>query len=163
MKRPLFLLLVTTLCLLLAAPAVMAGRHFFQTKLIGYDEVPALSSTGHGTFSAEINRTDTQIDFTLTYADLSAFAAAAHIHIAQPGVAGGVMAFLCGGGGKPACPASPATVTGSIVAADVVGPAAQGIAAGDFAAVLAAMRAGRSYANVHTINFPAGEIRGNMK
>ena len=39
---------------------------------------------------------------------------------------GGVSAFLCGGGGKPACAGGVAT--GEIVAANVLGPAAQGIA-----------------------------------
>ena len=56
-------------------------------------------------------------------------------------MAGGVAVFLCGGGGKPACPAS-GTVTGTIVAADVVGPAGQGITANEFAEVVRAIRHG---------------------
>jgi hypothetical protein len=72
-----------------------------------------------------------------------------------------VAAFLCGGGGKPACPQS-GTVTGTIVPADVVGPATQGIAAGEFGELVAAIRAGRTYANVHSSKFPAGEVRGQI-
>ena len=72
--------------------------------------------------------------------------------------------FLCGGGGKPACPAAPSgSVTGTIVAADVVGPAGQGIAATEFAEVVRAIRHGATYANVHTPTFGNGEIRGNIK
>jgi hypothetical protein len=45
----------------------------------------------------------------------------------------------------------------------VIGPAGQGVAAGEFAEVLQAIRAGAAYANVHTTNFPAGEIRGQVE
>jgi len=83
------------------------------------------------------------VAFTLEYADLTGPPAAAHIHIGQPGVNGGVSVFFCGGGGKPACPASNSgTVTGSISAADVVGPLAQGFVVGDITPVIAALRAG---------------------
>src|SRR5262249_60439298 len=89
-------------------------------------------------------------------------AGVAHIPFGQSRVSGGVMAFFCGGGGKPACPAAGVPVTGTIVAADVVGPTAQGINAGQFAEVVRAMRAGNSYANVQTSTFPNGEIRGHV-
>ena len=72
-------------------------------------------------------------------------------------------AFLCGGGGKPACPATGGTVTGAIRAADGIGPAGQGIAAGEFAELVRAMRAGKTYANVHTSpTYAGGEIRGQI-
>ena len=71
--------------------------------------------------------------------------------------------FFCGGGGKPACPASNSgSVSGTITAADVVGPTAQGFVAGDITPVIAALRAGFTYANMHTTKFPVGEIRGQI-
>ena len=73
------------------------------------------------------------------------------------------MAFLCGGGGKPACPgAASGTVTGTIVAADIQALPAQGIAAGEFNEVVAAVRAGVTYVNVHTSTYGNGEIRGQI-
>jgi len=67
------------------------------------------------------------------------------------------------GGGKPACPAATSgTITGTVAAADVVGPAAQGVVPGDFANVVRAIRTGNTYANVHSALFPAGEIRGRV-
>ena len=69
---------------------------------------------------------------------------------------------ICGGGGKPACPNSEATVTGTVNASNVIGPAGQGVTAGQFDEVIRAMRDGLSYANVHTTTFAAGEIRGQL-
>ena len=107
--------------------------------------------------------TDTTITFKLDYADLTGPPGAAHIHVGQKGVNGGVSVFFCGGGGKPACPASNSgSVSGTITAADVVGPTAQGFAVGDITPVIAALRAGFTYANMHTAKFPAGEIRGQV-
>jgi hypothetical protein len=77
-------------------------------------------------------------------------------------VSGAVAAFLCGGT-KPACPAAGGTVSGTIVAADVLAIPAQGLAAGDLAGLLKAMRAGVTYANVHTATFGSGEIRGQIR
>ena len=78
---------------------------------------------------------------------------------------GGVMVFFCGGGGQPACPATTSgTISGAITAANVLAVPAQGIKAGDLAAVMRAIRAGASYANMHTPpNFPGGEIRGQIR
>jgi hypothetical protein len=133
----------------------------FRAHLIGYNEVPANNTPGHADLALTV--TDTTIAFTLTYADLSGPPGAAHIHVGQIGVNGGVSVFFCGGGGKPACPASNSgTVTGTIAAADVVGPAAQGFTAGNITPVIAALRAGLTYANMHTASFPAGEIRGQI-
>jgi hypothetical protein len=133
----------------------------FAARLIGFNEVPVTNSAGHGELT--FTMTSTQITFKLVYANLSAPPAAAHIHVGQTNVNGGVAVFFCGGGGQPACPAATSgTVSGTITAANVVGPAAQGYNAGDLASVEHAIRAGVAYANMHTANFPAGEIRGQI-
>jgi hypothetical protein len=136
-------------------------RRTFLTRLEGFDEVPAVSTTGRGTFRARLS--GSTIEFELSYAGLSGPATAAHIHFGQKDVNGGVSAFLCGGGGKPACPGgTSATVTGTIVAADIVGPADQGIAAGEIAELIRALSLGTAYANVHTGAFRNGEVRGQI-
>ena len=53
-------------------------------------------------------------------------------------------------------------VTGTVTSADVIGPASQGIAPGEFGELVRAMRAGITYVNVHSTMFPAGEIRGQI-
>src|SRR5262249_58966494 len=106
------------------------------------------------------------ISFTRSCSGPPGNPAAAHIHFGRSRVNGGVMVFFGGGGGKPACPAATAgTATGTITAAGIVGPAAQGILpapAGQFADVVRAIRTGNAYANIHTATFPGGEIRGRV-
>jgi len=45
----------------------------------------------------------------------------------------------------------------------VIGPSGQGIAAGEFAELIRAIKGGRTYANVHSRSFPGGEIRGKIQ
>lgn len=151
----------------LLAPEV-GSAETARADLDGYNETPlTLSSPGSGEFKAKIRGDgDTAvIEYVLTYRDLPTLVTQAHVHLGRPAITGGISFFLCsnlgnGPAGTQACPASPATVTGTITAAQVVGPAGQGIAAGEMAEVLRAIREGATYANVHTTQFPGGEIRG---
>jgi hypothetical protein len=132
-----------------------------KAKLSGFQETSlTLSTTGHGSFRVKIRSSG--IQYTLKYEDLEADANAAHIHLGARGLTGGVIAFLCSGGDKPACPAREGTVTGVIDSADVIGPAGQGIEPGALQEVIRAIRAGAVYANVHTSKYGGGEIRGQV-
>lgn len=143
------------------------GGGSFATRLNGYNEVVgpgSISTVGRGLFRARIDNSAKTITYRLTYV-LENPATQSHIHFAQRHVGGGVIAFLCGGGGKPACPAgvsAPATVTGTITPADVIGPEGQGIERGSFDELVRAMRAGATYVNVHSSRWQAGEIRGQL-
>lgn len=167
------------LCLLLTLVGVLPSiartqngqptLHKFKADLIGFDEVPSLSTPASGTFRMEIDPTDTSFDYELSYSGLVGNVTQAHIHIAQKDVNGAIMVFFCtnlgnGPAGTQLCPGPNAgSVTGTITSADVVASAAgQGIAAGEFAEVLRAIRAGRVYVNVHSTVFPTGEIRGQL-
>src|SRR5207249_2291973 len=137
-----------------------AGR--FNANLTGFQETPTLSSRGHGDFTVRLT-SPTTLEYQLSYSELEGGSVLfAHIHLGERHIMGGVSAFLCGGGGKPACPAS-GTVTGTITPANVIGPVGQGIAAGEFDELIRAMRVRATYANVHTTQFPAGEIRGQIR
>ncbi|MBI2884314.1 MAG: CHRD domain-containing protein [Candidatus Methylomirabilis oxyfera] len=149
--------------MLFTAGPTMAAQQFGAHLNGGQETNPStISTTGTGFFFATLNDAATQIDYTLVYFSMEAPVTVAHIHLGAPGVTGGVAAFLCGGGGKPACPDSGVFLTGTIVAADVVAVTGQGIAAGELAELVQAMRAGLTYANVHTVLFPPGEIRGQI-
>lgn len=127
-----------------------------------------VSSVATGSFDATIDDGAGEIDFTLSYSGLEGDIRQAHIHFGQRSVNAGISAWLCEtetnpspSASTPTCPQS-GTVTGTITALEVIGPAGQGIAAGEFGELVAALRAGRAYANVHTSKFPGGEIRGQI-
>lgn len=140
-----------------------------SATLTGPGEIPAVSTPGQGSFSAQINEGG-WVDWTLSYSDLQADIAQSHIHIAQPFANGGIVVWLCkttqmnAPAGTQDCPAPRAgTLSGTFDANDVVAVATQGISPGDFEEVVAAMRSGLAYANVHTAQSPGGEIRGQIK
>ena len=138
-------------------------KHGLRAKLKGASEVPAISTVARGKFKADIR--GEEIHYTLSYSGLEGPVRFAHIHFAQEDVNGAVVAFLCGGGGKPACPQS-GEVTGVITPADVMatsGPPDQGIAAGEFGEFVTAIKRELTYANVHSDKFPSGEIRGQIE
>lgn len=142
-----------------------AGGSRFHAVLSGYQEVPAVSTPASAKFKARLD--DGVVRWRLSYRDLEGAVQQAHVHFGQPDVNGGVSAFLCSNlagapAGVQACPAAPATITGTIEADDVVGPTEQGIEPGELDELLSAMRAGVTYANVHSDKFPNGEIRGQI-
>src|SRR5262249_29128398 len=137
------------------------GPNHLRVDLSGFEEVPAISTTGHAHLDLRIDDDAETITFEMTYADLegvgttpfvtNGVVTASHIHVGARGTSGGVSVFFCGGGGKPACPTISGTVSGVITAADIVGPAAQGINPGEataFAELARAIRAGLTYANI---------------
>jgi hypothetical protein len=156
------------------------GGRSFNAKLSGFEEIipasfsagppptfageaGAVSTTGNGRFSARVREDPLRIEYRLHYEDLEgATTTQAHIHFGQKHTVGGVSAFLCGGGDKPPCDAREDTIDGTIDAADVIGPAGQGIAAGELPELIRAMRNGATYANVHTSTWQGGEIRGQI-
>jgi hypothetical protein len=147
------------------------GKRKIDVRLSGYEEtLVALSTTGNGHFRARINKDETEIAWELSFGDLEGTVTQSHIHFGARAQTGGVSVFLCtnlgnGPAGTQACPASAPEsnpLTGVATAADVIGPAAQGIAPGEFAELLAAIRAGVAYVNVHSTKYPGGEIRAQF-
>jgi CHRD domain len=164
--------------LVLASVGIAGGGkgRSMETKLIGYEEVPAISTAARGKIKLKIRNGSTgTIEYRLSYSGLTTPATQAHIHFAQKGVNGGIVLWLCGTtalpgpAGTPVCPAgntaNKETVSGTLDATDVQAVATQGIGPGELLEVLAAMKAGVTYANVHTAvgtGFPGGEIRGQL-
>jgi hypothetical protein len=132
-------------------------------------EVPAVSSPeARGTFVADIDAAGRAIDYELTFSGLQAPIWMSHIHMAQPGVNGGIVVWLCGTAANPGptgtqvCPQS-GTISGTIRPEHVQQVTSQGIAAGDFDEVVRALRGGLAYVNVHTQQSQGGEIRGQIR
>jgi hypothetical protein len=148
---------------------VAAGPKKFSESLIGYEETPSsVSTTATGTFDARISNDESRIEWELSYSDLEGAVQQAHIHFGQKSVTGPIVVFLCtnlGNGpvGTQPCPAPPATISGTIVAADVTNLANErGISAGELDEFIQAIRAGVTYVNVHSTRWPGGEIRSQL-
>ena len=145
------------------------GSGQIRENLTGYEETPlTLSTPGEGEFRAHVDRRNEEIDWELSYANLESAVTQAHIHLGAPAITGGISVFLCtnlgnGPAGTQACPPQPAEIEGTITAVDVIGPTGQGIAVGEFDELVDAIRAGATYANVHTENRQGGEIRAQIE
>jgi hypothetical protein len=130
------------------------------THMSGANETPPRPSRAQGQLVLRLED-DGTLAFKLLAANIEDVTQA-HIHLAPPGVPGPVIAWLY--------PAAPPAVhipgrfdgvlaAGIITDADVTGPlAGQGVAS-----LVAAIRAGNAYANIHTILYPPGEIRGQVR
>ena len=168
-----------------------AGGNRLSTDLSGYNEVHfnfnpgnattppsaslrgAVSTNATGTFTARIDDDTQTIQYELSYSNLQGTVTQAHIHFGQPHTVGGIVVWLCqttsamnpspnSNNPTPTCPQS-GTVTGTIGPADVLTATGQGLQAGEFAELVRALRAGVTYANVHTSpDFGQGEIRGQI-
>lgn len=169
---------VLKLCLVvfvLMSPLVFAqGFKVIMETLTGYEEVPSVSTVGNGQFRARISNDETSIQWELSYSSLEGAIQQSHIHLGQPGVNGGISVFLCtnlGNGpvGVQACPAPPATISGTINASEVspnipatAAARTQGLDTGEIAELIRAMRAGATYVNIHTVRWPGGEVRSQI-
>lgn len=158
-----------------SAIAFTDGFRRIREFLRGFEEVPVVSTVADGEFRARISNDQTQITYELSYEDLESAVQQAHIHLGQKGVNGGITVFLCtnlgnGPAGTQLCPPSPATITGTITAADV-SPAIpatlaarnQGLNTGEMNELIRAIRAGKTYVNVHSTDRPGGEIRSQIE
>jgi hypothetical protein len=177
-------LLLTPLIGLGSIAIALAGedhRDRFATHLSGYNEVHfiggppaalrgAISTPAKGTFKARIDDRGDIIHYELSYEGLTGNVTQAHIHFGQRHTVGGIVVWLCNATAAippevrdltPACPPS-GTVKGTITPAQVLTVDGQGIAAGEFEELVDAIRAGRTYANVHSSTFGPGEIRGQI-
>jgi len=170
--------LVAVPFILLGAPANAAKANVtnFHGTFSGFEEVGALNAETGAIFSPnakatvdlDLNRAARTITFKLTFSGLSAPVTQSHIHFGKRHVPGGIMVFFCtnlnnGPAGTQMCPAGGGTVTGTITGGDVRPLPGQHITAGDFDALVAVLDSDSAYGNIHTTNFPAGEIRAQIR
>jgi hypothetical protein len=172
MRRIITLTTIMVLVVASAAAALTDNRlRRIKEFLTGHKEVPVISTTGRGTFTASINREGTEIKYQLKYSGLEGTITQSHIHFGPPNNTGNISVFLCSNVGAPAgvqvqpCPVDPepGEIEGIITADDVIGPVGQGIEAGALGELLDAIRDGKTYVNIHSSKWPAGEIRSQIE
>src|SRR2546426_9248082 len=171
MRKPLLLVAVSA-----ALAASTAGADDkIHARLIGFQEVPAVSTQATGTFEATISPNGDAIDYDITYTGMQGTVTQSHVHVGQRSVNGGVVLWVCGTtlnvpgvtntpgpAGTPTCTSPNGHFTGTWMAANVQTVTAQQLG-GNIEEVITAIRAGAAYANVHTLISPGGEIRGQIR
>jgi hypothetical protein len=151
--------------------ALADGGGGIREELTGYEEDPlTISTPATGDFHASLQSKAKGISYRLSYSDVPSEVLQAHIHFGGRHQSGGIAVFLCsnlgnGPAGTQLCPNGKGTqsVRGVIKAADVIGPAGQGIAAGEFDELLDAIANDVTYVNVHSTDYPGGEIRAQIE
>lgn len=160
--------LFVAVVMVLALSGVAAGATVYSTPLNAASEVPPNESLARGTAMFKVSDDGTEIQYRLLVANIENVVAA-HIHLAPAETNGPVVAFLFG----PAAPGggsfSGVIATGTITAANLIGP----LTGQPLSALIDAIEAGNAYVNVHTNDgdpttpggpgdLPGGEIRGQL-
>lgn len=133
----------------------------FEAELTGDQEVPAVDTATTGMAEVNVNEDMTQADFEVRVDDGFAVTQS-HLHCAPAGENGPVIAFLFGhipGGFDVDGDLAQFTLTDANIL-----PAGQSCdtPVHDIASLTEALRDGIIYANVHTVAYPDGEIRGQL-
>src|SRR5215510_16095965 len=133
---------------MLAALGLISGRAQavivqYQANMTGAQETPPNGSPGTGTVNFDFDTVSNVLTLTSgNYMNMLATVTASHIHNGPPGVAGPIIIPLANTGGLSGTLSMPPT---ALTAAQVT-----------------ALQAGNLYVNVHTSQFPGGEIRGQI-
>ena len=145
----------------LAASSVPADAASYSANLSGFEEAMPVLSNGEGSLRLDVDARHQTVNYTLVYSGLTSNVLQVAIHFGKRQGVGGTLVFLCGPVAiAPACPIAGGTVNGVIAPAAILAIPNQNVPAGDFEALVLAIVSGTAYANVQTVNFPSGEIRG---
>jgi CHRD domain len=161
--RSLRTLVAVALAILVTLPLAGCGGddddgETLRADLSGENEVPPVSGTTGARMTFEVKENATVIEYSVKVAvpALADFLGA-HIHLGDPGVNGPIIfAFKA-----PTGTQTPFELKGQLTATDLIPNPAGGISS--LSDALAAIRAGKTYANVHSKAHPGGEIRGQIQ
>ena len=158
-------------CHLLAAIAVVSSgilscggssgpSNTFGAQLTGANEVPAVSSTATGTVSLTLN--GATVNYTVSATGLSGDARQSHIHVGPANSTGPVVVDFLAISPAPAGTAT--SFSGSFTVANIKNPTNPPLnpPVVTLDDLIAQIRAGNAYANIHTAAHPGGEIRGQL-
>ena len=151
---------VLSLFLLVATTVALAASRNYRTHLSGAYEVPVRDTQAQGQAILQLNEDGTELHYKLMVANIENVLQA-HIHLGPPEATGPIVPWL-----YPSAPPAqliPGRVQGVlgegvITEANLVGP----LAGQPLSALIEALENNNAYVNVHTTQFPPGEIRGNL-
>lgn len=154
---------IMSLLVVLLAPVVAQAQDevvVFVTKLQGLQEVPPVETKARGYAAIEVDdsRTNLEFEWVVRGGNNILGAAGAHIHCAPVGENGSIAAFL--GGVVEGGLQGEVEMAGTLTDQNVIEDAGCG---SNIAELVDAMLAGNTYVNVHSLDFPGGEVRGQIK
>lgn len=152
--------LLVLVVLLATTGVAWAAAGNYRAHLAGGFEVPPVDSRAQGQAIFQLNRDRDELSYRLIVSNIENVTMA-HIHLAPAGENGPVVAWL-----YPSAPPpqlipgrfNGTLATGVITSADLVGP----LAGMELSDLVDAIEAGNAYVNVHTSQYPAGEVRGQI-
>ena len=152
-QKVLAVVLLAGLLSVSAGTAYAGMNRNFVAPLSGSEEVSPVQTLSRGNAVFHLSKNETELSYKLIVANIEDLFAA-HIHDGAPGVNGPVIVGLYTGG----------QIEGrfsGILAQGVISEQSLGEEA--FADLLEKIMTGSAYVNVHTIEHPAGEIRGQIR
>jgi hypothetical protein len=159
--RPISLAVTVVLACLLAGAAALAQPLNYRAHLSGAEEVPPADTRAQGQAIFQLSRDGTHVRFQLNVANIENVTQA-HIHLAPAGVNGPVVVWL-----YPAAPPAvliPGRSNGVLAAGVITEANLVGLLADQtLDDLIAEIETGNAYVNVHTSQFPPGEIRGQIR
>jgi hypothetical protein len=168
MKRSRYVWLSLSLALiailLLAGAALANENRNFTASLKGRNEVPPVETNAQGQAIFHLSKDGTELHYKLIAANI-VDVTQSHIHCGAAEVNGPVVAFLYGFNPDGVSP-NGILAEGTITAADIIPrPDSEACPGGvaNFDEMLAKMRSGDAYVNVHTVEWQGGEIRGQIR
>jgi hypothetical protein len=160
MRKLVALAIASVAGLVLVGLAIAGLNGNWSVHLNGATEVPVRDTLAQGQATFNLSEDGTSIEYKLTVANIENVLQA-HIHLGPPTGTGGIVVWLYPPGPPPVLIPGRSDGTlaeGSFTAADLVGA----LAGHPLEDLIAALESGNAYVNVHTVQFPGGEIRGNF-
>jgi len=161
-------LIVLVFTVLVLFGVARADQLAFTTTLTGGNEIPANASPGIGSALVTFDTATNLMTINVAFAGLLSPTIASHIHCCAPLGTNAMVATT-----TPSFPGFPLGVTtGTFLATFDLTQASSynpafitahgGTVASAEAAFIAGLMSGQTYLNIHTMQFPGGEIRGQL-
>ena len=164
-SRVISILSLLIILLSIASTVTASASKNYQTRLSGDNEVPVRVTHAQGQAIFKLSEDGTELHYKLNVANIENIVQA-HIHLAPVGQNGGVVAWLYPSAPpEPCCPLIPipgrtngTLAEGIITSSDLVGS----LAGQPLQTLIDAIDAAGTYVNVHTSQYPGGEVRGQL-
>lgn len=148
------LLLASVFMLSSVAIVISYAEEIYTTPLVGFEEVPPVTTNSSGFAVLKYDNNTLKYQINVTNLDKIK---ASHIHLGGFGENGDVIATLFNSS-TPTDVINGTLIEGTITASDLEGP----FAGKSMQDVVSQIKQLKAYLNVHTVNYPNGEIRGQI-